>query len=165
MKSETASCCSTYAAPRCGVHHLASCDCRPGDECHHGNSVQHPLPLLFPLAAVGAFALFALDDALAIFRCSDSLRHFVVLTGHGVLRCFYSSNEYNGIMTSIKSDSKIPSQRSRELIMLMVNELVDDLSPEGQTVETELKVDKIDRAICASLDIDYDTAPSAYSYD
>jgi len=68
-------------------------------------------------------------------------------------------------MTSIKSDSKIPSQRSRELIMLMVNELVDDLSPEGQTVETELKVDKIDRAICASLDIDYDTAPSAYSYD
>ena len=49
--------------------------------------------------------------------------------------------------------------------MLMVNELVDDLSPEGQTVETELKVDKIDRVICASLDIDYDTAPSAYSYD
>ena len=43
------------------------------------------LPLLFPIAAVRAFNLFALDDALAVFGCSDSLRHFIVLTGHGVL--------------------------------------------------------------------------------
>ena len=110
MKSETASCCSTYAAPRYGVHHSAFCDCRPGDECHHENSVQHLLPLLFPLAAIGAFALFALDDALAIFRCSDSLRHFVALAGHGVLLPIFArpiaSREFRFFLVAFVSRSE-----------------------------------------------------------
>lgn len=63
------------------------------------------------------------------------------------------------------SDNKMSPQRCRELVMLMVNELVDDVCPEGQTVETEIKIDKIDRALCVSLNIDYETEPSPYSYD
>ena len=60
-------------------------------------------------------------------------------------------------------------QRHRECIMLTVNNMMDRLreldKDHNLPVDVEKEIDLIDRRLCLALGIDYETAPSAYSYD
>lgn len=68
-----------------------------------------------------------------------------------------------------RGEPEMNPQYERENIMLLINQLADRLRPLDENhnlpPEVEREIDTIDRRLCAALGIDYDTAPSAYSYD
>ena len=63
---------------------------------------------------------------------------------------------------SVKQEVKMEAQRLRETIMLAVDELTKKAHSED---ELEIAIERIDAMVCKALNIDYNTAPSAFSYD